>query len=107
MEYRMYSFMLSAEMHNEIMKLRETLEKQAECMQMLLEHSKERDTKMEDVVKQINEIAQRNDEMYKPFKDSVLVAKWVSFGIKWLFGTMLAIGGAYIMLKQIFPYGDN
>jgi len=92
---------MSSEMHNEIMKLRETFEKQSECMQKLLEHSKERDVKVEEIVKRMEEIASQNNEMYKPFKDAVTVSKWVSYLIKWTFGTMLAIGGAYLMYKQI------
>lgn len=96
--------MLSAEMHNEITKLRETFEKQAECMQQLLEHSKERDVKVEEIVKRMEEIANQNNEMYKPFKDAVTVSKWVSYLIKWSFGTMLAIGGAYLMVKQIISH---
>lgn len=95
---------MSVEMHNEIQRLRETMEKQAGCLSKLLEHAKERDIKVGLIVDQMTAIAAQNNEMYKPFKDAVTVSRWLSFLIKWAFGTLLAIGGAYLMIKQIIGH---
>ena len=74
---------MSLEMQKEIQALRDTLKAQSECMDKLLEHSKERDKKV--------------DEMYTVFTNGTFLVTV----LKWLFATTLALGGAYIMFKDI------
>ena len=64
-------------MQEELKRLNATLEE-------LLKHSEERDKKV--------------DEMYEVFNNG----RFLTSIVKWAFGITLAIGGAYIMFKQIF-----
>lgn len=60
------------------------LEKFRLAFQELLDHSKERDIKV--------------DEMYQLYKSGGMVITI----LKWVFTLVMALGGAYLLLKQIF-----
>lgn len=64
-------------MQEELKKLNDTLES-------LLRHSEERDIKV--------------DEMYQLYKSGGMVITI----LKWTFTLIMALGGAYLLLKQIF-----
>lgn len=64
-------------MQEELKKLNDTLE-------TLLRHSEERDIKV--------------DEMYQLYKSGGMVITI----LKWTFTLIMALGGAYLLLKQIF-----
>ena len=64
-------------MQEELKKLNETLE-------TLLKHSEERDIKV--------------DEMYQLYKSGGMVITI----LKWVFTLVMALGGGYLLLKQIF-----
>ena len=78
---------------HEIMKAE--LQKFRQSFEMLLEHSKERDVKVDAMVARV-------DEMYKVFNNGTFLVSVV----KWFFGLLLAIGGGYLMFKSII-YGQN
>ena len=78
---------------HEIMK--EELRRFAQSFEMLLEHSKERDVKVDEMVAKV-------DEMYKVFNNGTFLVSV----IKWFFGLLLAVGGGYIMFKDII-HGQN
>ena len=78
---------------HEIMK--EELRRFAQSFEMLLEHSKERDVKVDEMVAKV-------DEMYKVFNNGTFLVSV----IKWGFGLLLAVGGGYIMFKDII-HGQN
>jgi hypothetical protein len=78
---------------HELMK--EELEKFRAAFEMLLEHSKERDVKVDAMVAKV-------DEMYKVFNNGTFLVSVV----KWGFGLVLAVGGGYLMFKQIL-HGQN
>jgi len=74
--------------HDEIFKALADL---TVAVKNLENHSLERDKKVDEMVAKV-------EEMYKVFNNgSFLVSV-----IKWGFGLLLAIGGGYIMFKQIF-----
>lgn len=75
--------------------MKEELEKFRQSFEMLLEHSKERDIKVDAMVEKV-------EEMYKVFNNGTFLVSV----IKWGFGLLLAVGGAYLMFKQIL-YGQN
>lgn len=64
------------EMQEELKRLNATLEE-------LLKHSEERDKKV--------------DEMYEVFNNG----RFLTTVVKWGFGLLLALGGAYLMVKSI------
>lgn len=64
------------EMQEELKRLNATLEE-------LLKHSEERDKKV--------------DEMYEVFNNG----RFLTSVVKWGFGLLLALGGAYLMVKSI------
>ncbi len=78
---------------HEIMK--EELRRFRESFEMLLEHSRERDVKVDQMVAKV-------DEMYKVFNNGTFLVSV----IKWGFGLLLAVGGGYIMFKDII-HGQN
>lgn len=78
---------------HEIMK--EELRRFRESFEMLLEHSRERDVKVDQMVAKV-------DEMYKVFNNGTFLVSVV----KWFFGLLLALGGGYIMFKDII-HGQN
>lgn len=78
---------------HEIMK--EELRRFRESFEMLLEHSRERDVKVDEMVAKV-------DEMYKVFNNGTFLVSVV----KWGFGLLLAVGGGYLMFKQIL-HGQN
>ena len=78
---------------HEIMK--EELRRFRESFEMLLEHSRERDVKVDQMVAKV-------DEMYKVFNNGTFLVSV----IKWFFGLLLAVGGGYIMFKDII-HGQN
>lgn len=78
---------------HEIMK--EELRRFRESFEMLLEHSKERDVKVDEMVEKV-------EEMYKVFNNGTFLVGVV----KWGFGLLLAVGGGYLMFKQIL-HGQN
>lgn len=75
--------------------MKEELEKFRASFEMLLEHSRERDIKVDEMVARV-------DEMYRVFNNGSFLVTIV----KWGFGVMLALGGAYLMFKQIIN-GQN
>lgn len=87
--------MMSPEMQKEITALRETLHAQSDWMDKLLQHSAERDVKVDAMVAKV-------DEMYKVFNNGTFLVSV----IKWGFGLVLAVGGGYLMFKQIL-HGQN
>lgn len=70
--------------------MKEELQRFRESFELLLDHSRDRDIKVDAMVKKV-------DEMYKVFNNGTFL---VSI-IKWGFGLLLALGGGYIMLKDI------
>ena len=75
--------------------MKRELERFAQSFEMLLEHSKERDVKVDEMVARV-------DEMYKVFNNGTFLVSIV----KWFFGLLLALGGGYIMFKDII-HGQN
>ena len=75
--------------------MKRELERFAQSFELLLEHSKERDVKVDEMVAKV-------DEMYKVFNNGTFLVGVV----KWFFGLVLAIGGGYLMFKQIL-HGQN
>lgn len=75
--------------------MKRELERLAQSFEMLLEHSKERDIKVDEMVARV-------DEMYKVFNNGTFLVSVV----KWFFGLLLALGGGYIMFKDIL-HGQN
>jgi hypothetical protein len=75
--------------------MKEELERFRTSFEMLLEHSRDRDIKVDQMVARV-------DEMYKVFNNGTFLVTVV----KWFFGLLLAAGGAYLMFKNIF-YGQN
>lgn len=75
--------------------MKEELKKFRESFQMLLDHSKERDIKVDAMVEKV-------EEMYKVFNNGTFLVSV----IKWGFGLLLAVGGGYLMFKQIIN-GQN
>ncbi len=75
--------------------MKEELEKFRASFEMLLEHSRERDIKVDAMVAKV-------DEMYKVFNNGSFLVKV----IQWGFGLLLALGGAYLMIKSII-HGQN
>jgi len=75
--------------------MKEELQKFRESFEMLLEHSKDRDIKVDAMVQKV-------EEMYKVFNNGTFLVSVV----KWFFGLLLAVGGAYLMFKSIL-YGQN
>ena len=80
-------------LEHDFMKLE--LERFAQSFEMLLEHSKERGVKVDQMVAKV-------DEMYKVFNNGTFLVSVV----KWFFGLLLALGGGYIMFKDII-HGQN
>lgn len=64
--------------------MQEELKRLNSILETLLVHSKERDEKV--------------DEMYAVYNNGTFLVSVV----KWGFGTLLAVGGAYMMIKSIF-----
>lgn len=85
---------------HELMK--EELEKFRAAFEMLLDHSRERDVKVDAIVEKIDAIVAKVDEMYKVFNNGTFLVSV----IKWGFGLLLAVGGGYLMFKQII-HGQN
>ncbi len=75
--------------------MKEELEKFRASFEMLLEHSRERDIKVDAMVAKV-------DEMYKVFNNGSFLVKVTQWG----FGLLLALGGAYLMIKSII-HGQN
>lgn len=75
--------------------MKEELEKFRQSFKMLLEHSRERDIKVDAMVEKV-------EEMYKVFNNGTFLVTV----IKWGFGLLLAAGGGYMMFKNIF-YGQD
>lgn len=75
--------------------MKRELERFAQSFELLLEHSKERDVKVDEMVARV-------DEMYKVFNNGTFLVSVV----KWFFGLLLAVGGGYLMFKQIL-HGQN
>lgn len=75
--------------------IKEELQKFRQSFEMLLEHSRERDIKVDAMVGKV-------EEMYKVFNNGTFLVSV----IKWFFGLLLAVGGGYLMFKQIL-YGQN
>lgn len=86
---------MSKENNKEHELVKEELEKFRASFEMLLEHSKERDIKVDAMVCKV-------EEMYKVFNNGTFLVSVV----KWFFGLVLAIGGGYLMFKQILN-GQN
>lgn len=86
---------MSKENNKEHELVKEELEKFRASFEMLLQHSKERDIKVDEMVEKV-------EEMYKVFNNGTFLVSVV----KWFFGLVLAIGGGYLMFKQILN-GQN
>lgn len=86
--------------------MKEELEKFRASFEMLLEHSRERDIKVDAMVEKINEMVAKVDEMYKPFTDGRTVGKAVYWFGKWAFGVFVGVLGAVMLWKQ-FIHGQN
>ena len=86
--------------------MKRELERFAQSFEMLLEHSKERDVKLDEMVEKIDAIMTKVDEMYKPFTDGRTVGKAVYWFGKWAFGVFVGLIGA-IMLWKEFIHGQN
>lgn len=84
---------LTEQKEHELMK--EELEKFRAAFEMLLQHSRERDIKVDEMVEKV-------EEMYKVFNNGTFLVSV----IKWGFGLLLAVGGGYLMFKQII-HGQN
>tara|TARA_R110000868_G_scaffold271022_3_gene530484 strand:+ start:3490 stop:3783 length:294 start_codon:yes stop_codon:yes gene_type:complete len=89
---------------HELMK--EELEKFRTAFEMLLEHSRERSVKVDEMVAKIDAIVIKVDEMYKPFTDGRTVGKAIYYFGKWAFGVFVGTIGAVMLWKQ-FIYGQN
>lgn len=92
--------------HKEHELMKEELEKFRNAFEMLLEHSRERDIKVDEMVVKIEAIVDKVDEMYKPFTDGRTVGKAVYYFGKWAFGVFVGMLGAVMLWKQ-FIYGQN
>lgn len=68
--------------------MQEELKRLNNILEMLIKHSEERDKKV--------------DEMYSVFNNG----RFLTSVVKWGFGTLLALGGAYLMVKSII-HGQN
>lgn len=77
--------------------MKEELERFRASFEMLLQHSRERDVKVDAIVEKIDAIVAKVDEMYKVFNNGSFLVKV----IQWGFGLLLALGGAYLMIKSI------
>lgn len=86
---------MSKENNKEHELMKEELEKFRASFEMLLEHSRERDIKVDAMVAKV-------DEMYKVFNNGSFLVKVTQWG----FGLLLALGGAYLMIKSII-HGQN
>lgn len=86
---------MSKDSNQEHELMKEELERFRASFEMLLQHSKERDIKVDEMVARV-------DEMYKVFNNGSFLVSVV----KWGFGITLALGGAYLMIKQIIN-GQN
>lgn len=84
---------INEQQEHEFMK--RELERFSQSFEMLLQHSKERDIK-------VDEMVERVEEMYKVFNNGTFLVSVV----KWFFGLLLAVGGGYLMFKSII-YGQN
>ena len=65
-----------------------------ESMNQLLDHSKQRDLK-------VDEMYEQNKEMFSMYKNANTVARAIIWLIKWSFTITLAIAGAYVLFKKI------
>jgi len=83
----------SEKIEHDLMK--EELQKLRQSFEMLLEHSRDRDQKVDAMVEKV-------EEMYKVFNNGTFLVSV----IKWGFGLLLAVGGGYLMFKQIL-HGQN
>ena len=82
--------------------MKRELERFAQSFEMLLEHSKERDHKVDAMVEKVDEMYTKVEEMYKVFNNGSFLVKVTQWG----FGLLLALGGAYLMIKSII-HGQN
>ncbi len=78
------------EQHDEIFK---ALGELTSAIHNLESHSMERDKKVDEMMAKV-------EEMYKVFNNGSFLVSVV----KWGFGTVLAVGGAYLMFKQIITF---
>jgi len=83
----------SEKIEHDLMK--EELQKFRQSFELLLEHSRDRDVKVDAMVEKV-------EEMYKVFNNGTFLVSV----IKWFFGLLLAVGGGYLMFKQII-HGQN
>lgn len=86
--------------------MKEELEKFRASFELLLEHSKELNVKVHEMVAKIDVIVIKVDEMYKPFTDGRTVGKAVYWFGKWAFGVFVGVLGAVMLWKQ-FIHGQN
>lgn len=75
--------------------MKSELERFSKSFELLLEHSRDRDIKVDAMVAKV-------DEMYKVFNNGTFLVSVA----KWGFGIAIALGGAYIMFKDIL-HGQN
>lgn len=71
-------------LQKQITFMQEDLKKLSNCIEKMLEHSKERDIKV--------------DNMYSVFTNGNAFVTVV----KWIFALLVTLGGAYLLLKNIF-----
>ncbi len=87
----------SEKIEHEAMK--EELQKFRQSFEMLLEHSKERDIKVDAMMAKV-------EEMYKPFTEGRTVGLAIYWFGKWSFGVFVGVLGAIMLWKQ-FIHGQN
>ncbi len=71
-------------LQKQITNMQDDLKKLSGCIEKMMEHSKERDTKI--------------DAMYQVFTSGSTIVTVLKF----LFGLLIALGGAYLLFKNIF-----
>jgi len=75
--------------------MKSELERFSKSFELLLDHSRDRDIKVDAMIEKV-------DEMYKVFNNGTFLVSV----IKWGFGLLLALGGGYMMFKNIV-HGQN
>ena len=84
------------ENHNEHNEMKKELELFRLSFQKLLDHSEQRDKKVDEMVKKV-------DDMYEIFQNGGFVVSL----IKWGFGILIALGAFYLMVKDIIHAQNN
>lgn len=81
---------------NEHKEMKKELELFRVAFQKLLDHSEQRDIKVDAMVKKV-------DDMYEVFNNGTFLVTVT----KWIFGLTIASGGFYIMIRDIIHAQNN